>query len=75
MREEIGEAYAQIFSKSIQTGDVLWEWIGALILPLFKNANRSEPCNYRPVSLTSVVCKVMERIVRIISGVLERVYY
>ena len=26
--------------------------------------NRSDPCNYRPVSLTSVVCKVMERIVK-----------
>ena len=26
--------------------------------------NISDPCNYRPVSLTSVVCKVMERIVK-----------
>ena len=33
-------------------------------MPLFKKGNRSEPCNYRPVSLTSVVCKVMERIVK-----------
>ena len=55
---------AQIFNKSMQTGDVPREWGDALIVPLFKKGNRSEPCNYRLVSLTSVVCKAMERIVK-----------
>src|SRR6218665_2661365 len=64
VREEIGEALALIFNKSMQTGDVPQEWRDALIVPLFKKGNRSDPCNYRPVSLTSVVCKVMERIVK-----------
>src|SRR6218665_567494 len=50
--------------KSMQTGDVPQEWRNALIVPLFKKGNRSNPCNYREVSLTSVVCKVMERIVK-----------
>src|SRR6218665_3610474 len=36
----------------------------ALIVPLFKKGNRSDPGNYRPISITSVVCKVMERIVK-----------
>src|SRR6218665_2727232 len=58
VREEIGEALALIFNKSMQTGDVPQEWRDALIVPLFKKGNRSDPCNYRPVSLTSVVCKV-----------------
>src|SRR6218665_3866993 len=57
VREEIGEALALIFNKSMQTGDVPREWRDALIVPLFKKGNR-------PVSLTSVVCKVMERIVK-----------
>ena len=48
----------------MQTGDVPQEWRDALIVPLFKKGNRSDPGNYRPVSLTSVVCKVMERIVK-----------
>src|SRR6218665_2879287 len=48
----------------MQTGDVQQEWRDALIVPLFKKGNRSDPCNYRPVSLTSVVCKVMKRIVK-----------
>ena len=64
VREEIGEVLAQTFNKSMPTGDVRQEWRDALIVPLFKKGNRSEPCNYRPVSLTSVVSKVMERIVK-----------
>ena len=63
VREEIGEALAFIFNKSVQTRDVPQEWRNVLIVPLFKKGNRSDPCNYRPVSLASVVCKVMERIV------------
>jgi len=64
VREEIGAALAQIFNMSIQTGEVPQEWRDAVVVPLFKKGNRSDPCNYRPVSLTSIVCKVMERIVK-----------
>src|SRR6218665_829297 len=64
VREEIGEVLAQIFNKSMHTGDVPQVWRDALIVPLFKKGNRSDPCSYRPVSLTSVMCKVMERIVK-----------
>ena len=55
VREEIGEALAQIFNKLMQTGDVPQEWRDALIVPLFKKGNTSDPCNYRPVSLTTAV--------------------
>src|SRR6218665_2046280 len=48
----------------MQTGDVPREWRDALIVPLFKKGNKSDPCNYRPMSLPMVVCKVMERIVK-----------
>src|SRR6218665_3821608 len=49
VREEIGEVLAQIFNKSMQTGEVPQEWRDALIVPLFKKGNRSDPGNYRPV--------------------------
>ena len=56
MKGEIGEVLAQIFNKSMQTGDVPQEWRDALVVLLFKRGNRSDPGNYRPVSLTNVVC-------------------
>ncbi len=34
------------------------------MVPLFKKGNKLDPTNYRPVSLTSIVCKIMERIIR-----------
>ena len=34
-----------------------------LICPLFKKGDRSLACNYRPVSLTCVPCKLLEHIV------------
>ena len=40
------------------------DWRVANVTPIFKKGNRSLPCNYRPVSLTSVVCKVMESVVK-----------
>ena len=39
------------------------EWSLANICPLFKKSDRSLACNYRPVSLTCVPCKLLEHIV------------
>ena len=36
----------------------------ANVVPLFKKGNRNDPGNYRPVSLTSVVGKLMEKVLR-----------
>ena len=36
----------------------------ANIVPSFKKGNKLEASNYRPISLTSIVCKLMERIIR-----------
>jgi len=35
-----------------------------VVTPIFKKGSRAEVCNYRPVALTSVVCKVLETIIR-----------
>ena len=32
-------------------------------MPLFKKGNKSKPENYRPVSLTSITCKLLEHII------------
>ena len=36
----------------------------AAIVPVFKSGDRTAPSNYRPISLTSVNIKVLERIIR-----------
>ena len=33
-------------------------------MALFKKGDKSDPGNYRPVSLTSIACKMMEKLVR-----------
>jgi hypothetical protein len=39
-------------------------WKEANVTPIYKKGGRCEPGNYRPVSLTSIVCKLLESIVR-----------
>ena len=34
----------------------------AYVTPIYKSGRKSDPQNYRPVSLTSIICKVMEHI-------------
>ena len=47
----------------MDTGEIPKEWSLANICPLFKKSDRSLACNYRPVSLTCVPCKLLEHIV------------
>ena len=35
------------------------EWKLGNVIPLFKKGDKSNPGNYRPISLTSVVCTLM----------------
>ena len=55
---------AIIFSKSFREGVVPDDWKQANITPIFKKGSKSVAGNYRPVSLTSVVCKIMESIIK-----------
>ena len=52
-----------IFTQSLQHATFPQDWLSANIIPVFKKGNRSTPANYRPISLTSVTCKVMEHII------------
>jgi len=56
---------AHIFQKSYDSSQIPSDWRTAHIMPIYKKAGaRSDPANYRPVSLTSVVCKLMESIIK-----------
>ena len=62
--EEISTPVAKLFNLSLEEGIVPPEWKEANITPLFKKGSRNKPENYRPVRLTSVVCKLLETLIR-----------
>ena len=64
VKDEIANALTILFNKSLITGKVPDEWKLANVTPIFKKGNKSQPGNYRPISLTSVVGKLMESIIR-----------
>jgi hypothetical protein len=53
-----------IFSCSLYTGKVPNAWLIVHVVSIFKGGNSASPMNYRPISLTSQCCKVLECIVR-----------
>ena len=53
-----------LFRMSLETGMLPDDWKIAHISPIFKKGHRYKPGNYRPVSLTAVICKIMEKLVR-----------
>ena len=59
---EISPAITLLFQASIDQGRVPSQWKKAHIVPIFKKGSRSSPANYRPISLTSVLCKLCEHI-------------
>ena len=61
---EIAPILTALFRNSLNTGLVPGDWKHALVQPIFKKGDRSQAANYRPISLTSVCCKMMEHIVR-----------
>ena len=62
--EQISTPLANFFNLSLEEGIVHSEWKEANITLLFKKGSRNKPDNYRPVSLTSVVCKLLETLIR-----------
>ena len=62
--QELSKPLAMLFSKSLEEGYLPDDWKCGQVSPIFKKGSKSSPANYRPVSLTSVVCKQMESIIR-----------
>ena len=54
----------ELFKTSLKTRSLPEEWKHANISAIFKKGKKTTPKNYRPVSLTSVICKIMESLIR-----------
>ena len=53
-----------MFSQSLTHGFIPSSLKRAAITPVFKSGTKTSPSNYRPISLTSTIIKVFERIIR-----------
>ena len=62
--EEIAPALQIIFSHSLSSSLIPTSCKEAAIIPVFKSGDKSLPSNYHPISLTSVLSKVIEKIIR-----------
>ena len=50
------------FNLTLKSGKIPWQWKTALVTPVYKKGSRNKVLNYRPISLTSAVCRLFERI-------------
>jgi len=64
VRHQIVTPLRMIFDTSFNSGIIPWGWKFANTVPIYKKESTTEVNNYRLVSLTNVVCKVMESIIR-----------
>jgi len=58
-----------IYERSVESGEVPADWKLASVSQIYKKGVREDPVNHRPVSLTSVPGKIMEKIML---GTIER---
>ena len=63
LHKELAPILQVIFQKSIDQAQLPNIWKEATVSPIFKKGDRPVPANYRPISLTCVLCKVLEHIV------------
>ena len=62
-RLTIAPYLTRLFSKITSTGIFPVCWKIAHVTPIFKTGDPTDPANYRPISITSVVSKILERII------------
>ena len=60
---ELAPVFTLLFQSTLHQGKVPRDWKSAHVTPIFKKGANHIPSNYRPISLTSIVCKTIEHII------------
>ena len=63
LAKELAPVLRFIFEQSLLTGDLPIDWTRANVAHVFKKGSKLQAVNYRPVSLTSITCKLFEHII------------
>jgi len=64
LEDAAAKALTIIFRRSLESGVVPEDWRRANVTPIYKKGAKTDPGNYRPVSLTSVCCKMLETLLK-----------
>ena len=63
-RNELAHPLKILYETSYNSGSLPLDWRTGSIVAVHKTGNKNDPANYRPISLTCVICKIMESIIR-----------
>jgi len=63
--QNIAEPLTLIFQRSVKDGRVPNDWKRTNITPIHKKGQKCQAENYRPISLTSCVCKILESVIKV----------
>ena len=63
LANEISAPLTFLYQQSFETGELPHDWSQATVTAIYKKGSKLDPGNYRPVSLTCILCKSMEHIV------------
>ena len=61
--DEITPALTHLFQQSYNQGVLPSDWLKGRVAAIYKSGDKSNPANYRPVSLTCLCCKILEHII------------
>lgn len=60
----LSKPLAILFEASYKTGSIPADWKMANVVPIHKKGSKTEVNNYRPISLTSIIMKIYEKVIR-----------
>ena len=63
VHDEISPMISDLLQSSVNTGTVPTDWREAIVTPVFKKGAKTKPENYRPISFTCILSKVLELII------------
>ena len=77
LAEELALPLTLLLNKCFETGQMPSDWKTANVSCIFKKGSKIDPGNYRPVSLTCVICKMAESFLKdhIYNFVEEKIFF
>ena len=63
LAKELKGVLTIIYNRSLSESKIPNDWKMANVTPIFKKVKQCDAGNYRPISLTSHVCKILESII------------